>query len=140
MIGTPPSLYFRIRDNGAAVFEVDAQNRNGRLELTQIAVANVKNGEIKTAGDRQLTETEEARIRDWIASRRDVLAARDADDAERTVEALNRTALWAQQRATPNELERVTDALLLAMHDLRDVLVRKAADRLASEDDQADLR
>jgi hypothetical protein len=28
-------------------------------------------------------------------------------------------------------LERVTDTLLMAMHDLRSVLVRKKADRLA---------
>ncbi len=37
---------------------------------------------------------------------------------------------WAQSKATDEQLEDVTDRLLLAMHDLRTVLVRKKADRL----------
>jgi hypothetical protein len=35
-----------------------------------------------------------------------------------------------QSKASEAQLEDVTDALLLAMHDLRTVLVRKQADRL----------
>ena len=38
----------------------------------------------------------------------------------------------AQTKATDDQLEAITDALLLAMHDLRTVLVRKKADRLPS--------
>ncbi|VAV88512.1 FIG00992248: hypothetical protein, partial [hydrothermal vent metagenome] len=47
---------------------------------------------------------------------------------------LNTTAQWVQSRATDAELEDVTDALLLAMHDLRSVLVRKKADRVLKGD------
>ena len=46
------------------------------------------------------------------------------------MDTLNLTAHWAQSRATDAQLDQVTDALLLAMHDLRTVLVRKKADRL----------
>jgi len=60
-----------------------------------------------------------------------VLAQRDIDDILRTVDHLNLTTHWAQSRATDAQLEAVTDALLLAMHDLRSLLVRKKAERLA---------
>ena len=51
-----PDLYFRIRENGAAVFRVDTENRHRRIEMEQIAVVNVKNGEIKPQGERKLSE------------------------------------------------------------------------------------
>jgi hypothetical protein len=52
------------------------------------------------------------------------------DDILRAIDHLNLTAQWAQARASDEQLEEVTDSLLLAMHDLRSVLVRKKADRL----------
>ena len=60
----------------------------------------------------------------------DQLAARDVDDILRAVDHLNLTTQWVQTRATDEQLDAVTDTLLLAMHDLRTVLVRKKADRL----------
>jgi hypothetical protein len=42
-----------------------------------------------------------------------------------------------QSKATDDQLEDVTDALLLAMHDLRTVLVRKKSERLAPIKDAA---
>jgi phenylalanine-4-hydroxylase len=140
MVDTPKRLYFRVRENGAAVFEIDTENRNNRLELRSIASVNIRNGEIKPHGAHELTEEERAAIGTWIENRRKVLEQRDIDDILRTVDNLNLTAAWAQQRATPDELERVTDALLMAMHDLRTVLVRKAADRAVGDDDQAARR
>ena len=59
-----------------------------------------------------------------------LLAARDMDDIYRAIDYLNLTAHWAQAKATDTQLEQVTDDLLMAMHDLRSVLVRKKADRL----------
>lgn len=59
-----------------------------------------------------------------------LLAERDIDDSLRAVDYLNLTSQWAQAKATDEQLEAVTDDLLLAMHDLRSVLVRKKADRL----------
>ena len=123
-----PSYYFRIRENGAMVFRVDAENRMRRIEMEQIAVVNVRNGEVKPHGGRELSTEDRQEIDAWLAARQDQLRAREVDDILRTVDRLNLTAAWAQQKATPEELEEVSDALLLAMHDLRSVLVRKKSD------------
>lgn len=125
-----PELYFRVRENGAAVFRLDSENRNRRLELEQIALANIRNDQIRTQGDRRLTAEEEEAIRAWMAARRDELAARELEEMRRAVERLNEVAQWAQSRASDDEIEAVADALLLAMHDLRGVLVRRKAARL----------
>tara|TARA_R100000900_G_C3300299_1_gene157563 strand:- start:132 stop:533 length:402 start_codon:yes stop_codon:yes gene_type:complete len=125
-----PEYYFRIRENGAALFRVDTQNRQRRIEMTELAAINVKNGNVRAHGDHVLTDEEKAVITDWITERREVLAERDLDDIHRAVDYLNLTTHWAQSRASDEDLEDVTDRLLLAMHDLRSVLVRKKADRL----------
>lgn len=129
-----PEYYFRVRENGAFVFRVDTENRQRRIEMDQIAVVNVKNGEIKPHGGRELSPEDLKVIEDWLAERVAILAQRDIDDIHRAVDHLNLTAHWAQTRATDEQLENVTDALLLAMHDLRTVLVRKKADRLLGKD------
>ena len=125
-----PDYYFRVRENGAAVFRVDTENRQRRIEMDQIAVINIRNGEIKPHGDRELSSEDLARIKTWMEQRAALLAARDIDDIHRAVDHMNLTTQWAQSRATDQQLEEVTDTLLLAMHDLRSVLVRKKADRL----------
>lgn len=125
-----PDYYFRVRDNGAFVFRVDTENRQRRIEMDQIAVVNIRNGEIKPHGDRTLSTGDLAEIKSWMAERMALLAHRDLDDIHRAVDYLNTTTHWAQSKASEEQLEQVTDALLLAMHDLRSVLVRKKADRL----------
>ena len=136
-----PEYYFRVRDNGAAVFKVDTENRQRRIEMDQIAVANIRNGEIKAQGGRELSPEDLKVIKDWMEARIALLAARDIDDIHRAVDYMNLTTHWAQTKATDDQLEDVTDALLMAMHDLRTVLIRKKADRLmkgredASDDD-----
>ncbi|MCX7298986.1 MAG: hypothetical protein NTX73_01135 [Rhodobacterales bacterium] len=125
-----PDYYFRVRENGAAVFRVDTENRQRRIELDQIATVNVKNGDAKPHGDHKLTEADLGAIRAWLADRVALLARRDMDDILRTVDHLNLTTQWAQARATDDELEEVTDTLLLAMHDLRTMLVRRKAERI----------
>ncbi|MEO9685441.1 MAG: hypothetical protein ABJF86_11420 [Tateyamaria sp.] len=125
-----PEYYFRVRENGAAVFRVDTENRQRRIEMDQIAVVNIRNGEIKPHGDRTLSQADLTRIQQWMKERSAVLAHRDIDDIHRAVDYLNITTQWTQSKATDEQLELVTDALLLAMHDLRSVLVRKKADRL----------
>lgn len=129
-----PEYFFRIRENGAAVFRVDTENRQRRLDMDQVAVINIRNGEIKPQGDRVLSEKDRQEIDRWMAARRETLAQRTLDDIARTVDHLNLTAQWAQSKASPDELEAITDTLLLAMHDLRSVLVRKKADRVVRPD------
>lgn len=125
-----PELYFRIRENGAAVFRINTANRERRIEMEQIAVVNTNRGDFKAQGDIALTPAEERVIGDWLQARLNLLAARDMDDIHRAIDHLNLTAQWAQAKATDAQLEQVTDDLLMAMHDLRSVLVRKKADRL----------
>lgn len=133
-----PDYYFRIRENGAAVFRVDTENRQRRIEMDQIAVVNVRNGEIKPHGDRTLSAEDLRVIRDWLEKRVALLAQRDIDDIHRAVDYMNLTTQWVQSKATDAQLEDVTDALLLAMHDLRSLLVRKKADRLTRGQDAAE--
>jgi hypothetical protein len=124
-----PELYFRIRDNGAAVFRVDTENRSRRIEMEQIAVVNTNRGDFKAQGDNTLTPDEAEAIQNWLDARTALLAARTLDDIHRAVDHLNLTSQWAQSKATDAQLAEVTEPLLLAMHDLRTVLVRKKADR-----------
>jgi hypothetical protein len=126
-----PEYYFRVRENGALVFRVDTENRQRRIEMDPIAVINIRNGDVKPQGDRTLSKADKDRIADWMDSRREVLASRDIDDIHRAVDYMNLTTHWAQTKASEDQLEDVTDALLLAMHDLRSVLVRKKADRMS---------
>ena len=130
MAGDLPEYYFRIRENGAAVFKVDTENRQRRIEMEEIAIVNVRNGNIKPHGERKLSAEEKAAIDDWLEKRLALLAARDIDDIFRAIDHMNMTTQWVQSKATDAQLDEVTDSLLLAMHDLRSVLVRKKAERL----------
>ena len=133
MAGDLPDYYFRIRDNGAVVFRVDTENRQRRIEMLELATLNVKNGNIKPHGDTTLTPADTTAIRDWMAARVALLARRDIDDIHRAVDYLNTTTQWVQTKASDAQLDAVTDDLLLAMHDLRTVLVRRKADRLTKD-------
>ncbi|MEM5475840.1 hypothetical protein [Pacificibacter sp. AS14] len=130
-----PDYYFRVRENGAFVYRVDTENRQRRIEMDQIAVVNIKNGDVKPHGGRELSGQDMLAIDNWMTDRVALLAQRDIDDIHRAVDYLNLTTHWTQSRATPDQLENVTDALLMAMHDLRTVLVRKKADRILKKDD-----
>ena len=111
MAGDLPDYYFRVRENGAFVFRVDTENRQRRIDMDQIATVNIRKGEIKPHGDRQLTPEDMAAIEEWMAERLKLLEHRDIDDILRAVDYLNTTAQWAQSKATDDQLEQVTDAL-----------------------------
>ena len=126
-----PNLYFRVRENGAAVFRLDGENRDRRLELEQIAVVNTNRGDFKALGDHILTDAEHQVIADWLQERLTLLSTREMDDVHRAIDQINLTSQWAQSKATDDQLNEVTEQLLLAMHDLRSILVRKKADRVS---------
>jgi len=127
--GELPNYYFRVRENAAAVFRVDTENRQQRIEMDQIAIINMRNDEIKAHCQRRCLE----RIHEWMEERAAVLANSDMDDIHRAVDYLNLTTQRVQSKASADQLGSVTDALLLAMHDLRSTLVRKKADRLMKD-------
>lgn len=128
-----PDYYFRVRENGAFVFRVDTENRHRRIDMDQIAVINTRNGQIKPHGDRDLSDQDMQVIQEWMEERAQLVAYREIDDIHRAIDYLNHTAHWVQSKASDDELENVTDALLMAMHDLRTILVRKKADRLLAQ-------
>ena len=128
-----PNHYFRIRENGAVVYRVDTENRTRRIELVELATVNIKNGNVKPHGEANLSPADTAAIKAWMTNRAKLLAERDVDDILRAVDHLNLTAQWVQTKASDDQLDRVTDDLLLAMHDLRTVLVRRKAERLAKD-------
>jgi len=123
-----PPYYFRIRENGAAVYAVDTEDRLSRLEMRQIAIVNARNGEIKPHGSHDLTEADRAAIDLWLSDRRATLNRRERATGWDTVEQLGLTAQWIQSKATDEEIAAVGDTLLMAMHDLRSVIVRKKSD------------
>jgi hypothetical protein len=133
MAGDLPDYYFRVRENGAFVFRVDTENRQRRIDMEQIASVNIRKLEVKPHGERDLTPEDMAAIESWMEERLRLLEYRDIDDILRAVDYLNTTTHWVQSKATDAQLDQVTDALLLAMHDLRTVLVRKKADRLLKD-------
>ena len=131
-----PRYFFRIRENGATLFktpEQNRQNRQNRLEMHQIAAINIRNETVKPLGDTVLTDEETELIADWMRERKTVLEEREIDDILRTIDHLNLTAQWAQSKASDADLERVTDQLLLSMHDLRTILSRKKAERIMNK-------
>lgn len=133
MAGDLPDYYFRVRENGAFVFRVDTENRQRRIDMEQIAVVNIRKSEIKPHGERELTDADLAAINAWMVERLKLIEYRDVDDILRAVDYLNTTTHWVQSRASDVQLDEITDTLLLAMHDLRTVLVRKKADRLLKD-------
>jgi len=128
-----PRYFFRIRENGATLFKTPEQNRQNRLEMHQIAVINIRNETVKPQGDTVLADEETKLIADWMQERKTVLEELEIDDILRTVDHLNLTAQWAQSKASDADLERVTDQLLLSMHDLRTILSRKKAERIMNK-------
>jgi len=126
-----PELYFRLRDRGATVFRVAVSDRDGRIDLEPLATVNLRTGAVRVHGGRTPTAREAAAIGDWIGARRAAEAAGRADPVQDTIDRMNLTAHWAQTKASDAEIEAATDRLLLAMHDLRTVLVRRRAERLA---------
>jgi len=124
------NLFFRVRENGVAVYRVDSQNRQRRLDMQQIAVVNVRNGDVKPHGEQVPTAAERNTIDAWVIERRKIIEARRIDDLMRTTDHLNLTAQWVQTRATDEQIHLFADDLLMAMHDLRSVIVRRKADSL----------
>lgn len=124
-----PDLYFRIRDNGAVVFRLDTENRHRRLDMEQIAVVNITKGDFKAHGDRTLSLSDKEAIGAWIDARRALLDVQEMSAIRATIEQLNLTAQWMNSRATEAQVDELSDDLLMAMHDLRSVIVRRKAER-----------
>lgn len=123
-MGGGREYFFRPRPGGAMLLRIVYDPRQRRSELHRVAGINAKTGAIDVTTGHDLTDAERALIYDWLAYGNGL-----DGDAAKAVEQIGHIAHWAQFRASPSELAAATDDLLLAMQDLREVLVRKAAQR-----------
>ncbi|MGR3485683.1 MAG: hypothetical protein ACU0BF_10095 [Paracoccaceae bacterium] len=134
-----PKLHFRTRDNGAMVYRVEMGGRDGRLDLDPLAQVILRKREVRVQGERELSADEAAAIEEWMDDRAGILRERRIDDIHRAIEHLNATAHWVQTQATTEEVDSFAEPLLMAMHDLRTTLVRRAAEGLTqTQGDQED--
>ena len=126
----PSNLYFRTKENGAVVFRVDLENRQKRMDLKQIASVNISKGKINPMGDMPPSNEELRDIQNWIEKRQAVMLERQTDDVRRLIDTINTTAHWLNNKADDNQLDLLADDLLLSMHDLRSVIVRRKSEQL----------
>jgi hypothetical protein len=124
MLGGGRQYFFRPRPGGAALLKLDHDPRLRRTRLHRIAGIESATGDVRVTDGHTLTDAEAALIAGYLA-RGNGLDGR----AAKAVSDIGHIAHWAQFRASPDELAAATEELLLAMQDLREVLVRKAAQR-----------
>jgi len=122
-----PTLYFRRKDNGAAVYRI-APGDHARLDLQHIAVLK-QNGEVKPAGKQTPTEMELTEIAAWHDTRKAKQESRDAARVDQLVGDMNAVAQWVQANANDTQIAQSSQSILMAMHDLRSTLVRRLSDQ-----------
>ena len=120
-----PNLYFRRKDNGAAVYRISTGD-HARLDMQQIAVLK-QNGEVKPQGKQQPTASELTEISAWNEARKAGQETRDAAQIDQLITDLNAAAQWVQANATDKQISQNAEPILMAMHDLRATLVRRMA-------------
>lgn len=124
MLGRGRDYYFRLRPGGAAFMKLVHDPRLRRTRFHRIAGIETTTGNVSVTDGHTLTDVEEALIADYLAHGNGLCG-----HTARAVSEIGHIAHWAQFRASPDELVAATEDLLLAIQDLRDVLVRKAAQR-----------
>lgn len=128
-----PEFYFRLKPDGAVMFRVDPQNRMRRIELQRIGAIHLESGRFTLHRTEPLMPEEEAAKDAWIVQRRADLAG-ERPESVKIIEALNSATQWAEWFADDAELDRATDDMLLALHDLRTALVNKKIKRVRAAD------
>lgn len=125
-------LYYRHRENGVTVFRMEVANRQRRIELNQIAT--IRKGEVVPHKRRPPTEAEIAEIEAWdtaFAAKRDV---DDFNETEKFIEQLNLFTDWAARKAPADQIDAQSDALLTALLDLRQVVVRRLSEGVEEDE------
>ena len=118
-----PTLYFRRKENGAAVYRI-ATGEHARLDMLQIAVLK-QNGEVKPSGKQEPTESELTEIDTWHDARNSEQQNRDTARVDQLIGDINAVAQWVQANANDKQIEESSQPILMAMHDLRSTLVRR---------------
>jgi len=120
-------LYYRVRKQGALVFRMEVANRQRRIELNQIATITGK-GEIKPHRRRPPTGDELASIDAWWEDRKTRRKDKSLDDVEVFMEELNKFTTWIEKEAPSAQISSQSDPLLMALLDLRQVIVRRLSE------------
>ncbi|MEM9715164.1 MAG: hypothetical protein AAF826_01470 [Pseudomonadota bacterium] len=127
-------LYFRTRENGAAVFRIDTENKSRRLEMIPIASVSLRKAEIRSQGPNEITDAERAEIQDWITSRKAELAERTSISQNQLLDDIKFFTHWINSQATPDQVVEMSEEFLLTIHDLRASIVRAQAESLIKKD------
>lgn len=122
-----PTLYFRLKENGAAVYRIGT-GEQARLDFQQIAVLK-HSGEVKPVGKQQPTEDELREIGQWHEARTSGQSGRDAARVDQLIGNMNAVAQWIQADADDAQISQSAEPILMAMHDLRTTLVRRMSGR-----------
>lgn len=117
-------LYYRHGEKNVAVFRMEVANRQRRIELNRIA-SIARDGTITPHKRRKPTGDEMEKIAAWWADWQDRAGNDALDRTERFIADLNRFTDWMARRADGSEVDARSDALLTALLDLRQVVVRR---------------
>lgn len=128
-MGGGREYYFRPRPGGAMLLRIKYNARLRRSEMHRIAGVNKASRAVDVTTGHDLTDAERALIDAWLADGNGLKG-----DGAKALEQIGHIAHWAQFRASPADLAAISEDLLLAMQDLREVLVRKAAQRARKAD------
>lgn len=113
-----------MRPNGATVFRIAENADRRRISLDQIAVVNLRTGNVRCNETDPPKDRELRAISDWISDRQ----AQTARDRYRGVldlcDRLGETAHWLQTEASQEDLDRLEPLLLVALHDVRRTLMK----------------
>lgn len=120
-------LYYRHRDKGVTVFRMEVANRQRRIELNQIA-SIMRDGEIIPHKRRHPTEVELAEISVWWNNWLNRSEAGEITEIESFISQLNIFTDWLARRADHDDVDVQSDALLTALLDLRQVVVRRLSE------------
>ena len=119
-----PALYFRHRKTGAMAFRKETVVRQRRVGLNEIAEIS-QSGEVTPRDRHPPSETELSEIVNWWSEMQRRTGAGHASDAERLIIELNHFTDWLQHQAGDDEVRAISERLLTAMLDTRQVLVRR---------------
>ena len=117
-------LYFRHRKQGAQVFRMEVANRQRRIELNQIA-SITQQGEIVPHKRRPANESELQEISEWWQDWKKRRDAGELNQTETFMAGLNQYTNWIAKDAPDDEVDALSDDLLMALLDLRQTVVRR---------------
>jgi hypothetical protein len=128
-------LYYRLVERGALVFRLDVSNRQRRIELTQIATIDAQgdvrpNGrpDVRPNGRQPATHDELASASAWWCDWQARRAKGHLTETECFRAEINRFTEWMAREARDDEISRLSDPLLMALLDLRQVVVRRLSE------------